>query len=183
MQSSRCLFLLLLLEISIGDIYAQEKIIVDTIRLPFEQLTINDGLSQGFVKAIAQDHDGFMWFGTKNGLDRYDGYHFTVFTHDPLDSFSIPEDYVTALYVDSRGLLWIGFATGNLAVFDPTSAKFFSLPQVTRMRIPNAQYVNVIAEDPNHNIWFNTALGNLAELKPVIKDDDFHSAGEGASIH
>src|SRR4029078_10690795 len=57
--------------------------------LNFEKLTINDGLSQGFVYNISQDDKGFMWFCTPDGLNRYDGYHFKIYRHDDADSFSI----------------------------------------------------------------------------------------------
>ena len=60
-------------------------------RVAFRHLTIADGLSQNAVSGIVQDHRGFMWFGTKDGLDRYDGYQFVVFRHDPFDSTSISD--------------------------------------------------------------------------------------------
>ena len=65
-------------------------------------MTPDEGLSQGSVYAILQDSAGFMWFGTKDGLDRYDGYHFKVFTHHLLDSTSIGDDFITVLYQDKR---------------------------------------------------------------------------------
>jgi ligand-binding sensor domain-containing protein len=72
-------------------------------RVAFRHLTIADGLSQNAVSAIVQDRRGFMWFGTKDGLDRYDGYQFVVFRHDPFDSTSISDSEITALFEDSRG--------------------------------------------------------------------------------
>src|SRR5215831_14414294 len=76
--------------------------------LSFDALTINDGLSQGMVTAIMQDHFGFMWFGTKDGLNRYDGYHFMVYRHDPADSGSLADNFIQVVFEDSRGRLWIG---------------------------------------------------------------------------
>src|SRR5215216_5199583 len=72
-----------------------------SIRLQFESLTINDGLSQGFVSSIIQDKKGFMWFGTSDGLNKYDGYKFTVYHHDPFDSTSIDEDAITCVSQDA----------------------------------------------------------------------------------
>lgn len=145
-------------------IQAQETISVDTIRLPIETLTINDGLSQGFVRAIAQDHDGFMWFGTKDGLNRYDGYRFTVFRNDPLDQHSIPENFVTCLFIDSRGLLWTGFLSGTLGVFNPKTGKFFSMPSVKLNVHTGNEYVSSFSEDNNGNIWTIYSSNDIIEV-------------------
>lgn len=81
--------------------------------LKFERLGISDGLSQNSVLCIVQDRQGFMWFGTEEGLNRYDGYHFTTFTHDERNSNSLSDSYILSLYVDARGDLWIGTAAGG----------------------------------------------------------------------
>ncbi len=70
---------------------------IDTVDLAFSKITINDGLSQGMVGAIAQDRHGFMWFGTKDGLNRYDGYTFSVFRHDVADTNSLRESNISGL--------------------------------------------------------------------------------------
>jgi ligand-binding sensor domain-containing protein len=80
----------------------------------FKHLRIEDGLSQSSVHAIAQDRIGFLWFGTEDGLNRYDGYTFTVYRHDPLDSFSISDNYITRLLTGRNGDLWIGTFNGGL---------------------------------------------------------------------
>jgi PAS domain S-box-containing protein len=92
--------------------------------LNFEHLTDADGLSQNAVFCILQDRQGFMWFGTQDGLNRYDGYSFTVFRHDPQDINSISDNYITALYEDRGGKLWIGTQSGGLNKFDPITETF-----------------------------------------------------------
>jgi len=81
-------------------------------RLRFTHLTSDDGLSRSWVTAITQDSPGFLWIGTAGGLNRYDGYRFTLYEHDPRDSTSIANSYIRCLYVDRRGTLWVGTDAG-----------------------------------------------------------------------
>jgi len=74
----------------------------------FDHLSIEDGLSQNFIYSIEQDHRGFLWFSTKDGLNRYDGYEFKVYSHIPGDSNSLSDNVVMALCEDSRNNLWVG---------------------------------------------------------------------------
>jgi hypothetical protein len=64
----------------------------------FERLSTEDGLSHSSVTCILQDHRGFMWFGTGDGLNKYDGYTFTVYRHDPEDPGSLRDDVITSIY-------------------------------------------------------------------------------------
>lgn len=93
----------------------------------FKQIKIEDGLSQSTVFCSIQDVRGFMWFGTIGGLNKYDGYKFTVYTHNPSDSNSISDDAVTALFQDSKGTLWIGTVEGYLNKYDWKLDSFKSL--------------------------------------------------------
>ena len=85
---------------------------VDTLHIPVRHLRIEDGLSQGMVRSILQDRTGFMWFATKDGLNRYDGYTFKVFRHDPQDSTSVRDNHIHKIFEDSKGLLWVGTNSG-----------------------------------------------------------------------
>jgi ligand-binding sensor domain-containing protein len=79
----------------------------------FSHLSVADGLSDGDVRAIAQDKQGFMWFGTwLGGLNRYDGYTFKVYRHDGKDERSLACDTIRALFVDRAGVLWVGTSEG-----------------------------------------------------------------------
>lgn len=93
-----------------------------------ESLTIADGLSQGMVYGIEQTRDGFLWFATKDGLNRYDGYNFKVFTNDPFNPFSIAGNDVGTLFEDSRGNLWLGIIGKGVDVLEKTSGKFLHFP-------------------------------------------------------
>lgn len=98
------------------------KIQYNNIR--FKQLSITEGLAHSTVNAISQDSKGFMWFGTRNGLCRYDGYNITKFVHEEGDSSSISHDFITRLYNDRyRNTLWISTEQG-ICKYNPQNEKF-----------------------------------------------------------
>src|SRR6266545_7105981 len=90
----------------------------------FEHLSIEDGLSQNAGLAIFQDSKGYLWIGSQDGLNRYDGYNFKIFKHDPDDPKSISNNSILAIAQDKDGYLWIGTWGGGLNRFDPTTETF-----------------------------------------------------------
>ncbi len=80
--------------------------------LYFSNLNLKDGLSQISVLKIFQDTKGFIWFGTRNGLNRYDGSEFVIYKHDPKDTVSLSDNHIQALAEDRDRNLWIGTARG-----------------------------------------------------------------------
>src|SRR5690606_17716208 len=83
-----------------------ELIASEVKKLKFEPITISEGLSQGMINCMLQDSYGFMWFATKDGLNRYDGYRFIVYKHDPSDHKSIADNFLEYIFEDSQGRLW-----------------------------------------------------------------------------
>lgn len=139
----------------------------------FEALTVNDGLSQGFVTSVLQDRTGFMWFGTHDGLNQYDGYQFTVHRHDPDNPYSLADNVVTCVFEDSRNLLWIGTASHGLELFDRRTGRFLHFPSGTENG-PSANFIEAISEDASGMLWLVTPTGtdrvevveNLADATP-----------------
>lgn len=99
----------------------------DNTYLSFSNLTIRDGLSQSTVFDIAQDKTGYIWFGTADGLNRFDGYNFTVFRNGNDSVSSIQSNFIRSLKVDSLDNLWIGSKLG-LSHFNPVLEKFENYP-------------------------------------------------------
>ncbi|SFD45688.1 hybrid sensor histidine kinase/response regulator transcription factor [Spirosoma endophyticum] len=120
----------------------------------WQELTISDGLSQGMVYDLKQDPKGFIWVATKDGLNRYDGYNFTVFTHDPYNDYSLSDNNCSSLLVDSRGWLWVGTLNKGLNLFDTRTQRFYHL-NIRDQALPNAgnYAINTIFEDPQGAIW------------------------------
>lgn len=100
------------------------KIIAQT---GYETISIGQGLSQGMVFDILQDRDGFIWVATKNGLNRYDGYDFKVFTNDPYDPHTLSNNTILKLFEDSRGRIWVSTENSGVNIYDKRSGKFFRI--------------------------------------------------------
>lgn len=92
----------------------------------FEHISIEHGLSQSTITCIMQDKKGFIWIGTRDGLNKYDGYNFRVFRHLPNDSLTISDNSVTSISEDENGNIWIGTASGFINKLDPKTEKFIS---------------------------------------------------------
>jgi diguanylate cyclase (GGDEF)-like protein len=123
----------------------------------FARLGSDQGLAQGTVNAIVQDGEGFMWFGTEDGLDRFDGYEIRHFTHRRGVAGSLPNNWIAALARDSTGRLWVGMDGGGLVWRDVTAGQFRA-PAVYASSTPldpttwiRAQYV-----DHSGRIWVAT---------------------------
>lgn len=153
-QKLRQLWILLLL-IIVHPAFAQQF-----INPRFSRFTINEGLSQSVVYSITQDKTGFMWFGTKDGLNRFDGYEFKIYRHDPFDSTSLSDNTVTTLFSDSKGRLWAGTFSGGLNLYDP------DLDCYHHIKAPNLTNANIhaITEDSNGNIWAGSYGSGLFQI-------------------
>ena len=122
----------------------------------FDRISMADGLPDDVVYAILQDQQGFMWFGTENGLVRYDGYQFTVYQNDPDDPTSLSHPMVYEILQARNGDLWVGTGSG-LDRFDPTTGTFTHYPMSP---------VRSLCEDELGIVWVGTEYG-LTHLDPA----------------
>ena len=162
----------------------------ETIRLPvvegkdirFARISSSQGLSELRVSDIVQDDQGFIWFGTWNGLNRYDGYNFKVFKHDPERQESLGGVFIYSLFKDRAGTIWVG-TDQSLDRFDPLTEKFshyyFDVPDTSGL--PTT--VHDISQDSSGMLWLSTRKG-LFRLDPVTGKTKhfYHDPGDPSSL-
>src|SRR5665647_312841 len=124
----------------------------------FTNYSIDKGLSQCYVPCIENDKYGFMWFGTYDGLNRFDGINFKVFRHDPNDVNSLCCNFISALRYDSSNNLWVGTREG-LCLMNMASSNFspvFMYDKHKRDKVKVDKYITTIVEDKTKNIFTGT---------------------------
>jgi DNA-binding NtrC family response regulator/ligand-binding sensor domain-containing protein len=138
-------------------------------RLKFERLSLEEGLSQSIVEGIVQDSQGFMWFCTEDGLNRYDGYNFTVLRSNPEDQASLSQNHTLAILQARDGNLWIGAFNGGLNMYDPSTEKItiFRTNPADPSSLCN-DMVRSIYQDSDGFLWIGTD-GGLSKLNPQTK--------------
>jgi ligand-binding sensor domain-containing protein/signal transduction histidine kinase len=128
----------------------------------FSHYSVEQGLSQSNAFRILQDKRGFLWIATQDGLNRFDGYTFTIFRNTTLTG-SIADSHVQALYEDNNGMLWVGTKSGGLSVFDYTTEKFTNFGNGASANTPSEKTigsdVRAIVEDTNGELWLATNDG------------------------
>ena len=133
----------------------------------FDHIGSNQGLSQSNVLCIMQDSRGFMWFGTWEGLIKYDGYKITVYQNDLLKPNSISNNYINGISESKNGDLWVATNSGGLCRFDRNKEKFTRYkhdPQNNNSIVSNV--VNSVLEDDDGKVWIGTDLG-LDRFDPI----------------
>lgn len=149
-QEQIILWLLIFAEMS----YAQNN------KESFEQIGIKSGLTSNYINAIIQDDKGFIWAGTNQGLNRYDGYQNKTFTFNSESESSLSNNWVTTLIQGSDGNIWIGTEGGGLNKYIPDSNKF-----VRYRHSPDdsaslsSDFIKVLFEDSQNRLWVGTQKG------------------------
>ncbi len=145
------------------NLYAQQLSGPQNVK--FTHINTGDGLSQSTVTSILKDRYGFMWFGTEDGLNKYDGYRFTIYRKNLSDKNSIAGNSISALYEDKAGNLWIGTKEG-LSRYNRHNDTFINYynDDANPNSLTNSS-INAICEGDNGNIWVGTFI-NLNVLNP-----------------
>jgi two-component system sensor histidine kinase ChiS len=129
----------------------------DNYNIKFERISIEQGLSYNEVTYFLQDRKGFIWIGTQDGLNKYDGYKFTVYRHNTNDITSTSCHRIWSIFEDDSGIIWIGTLDGGLNRFNPDNKQFTYY--MNDLNDPNSISINVIwsiYEDKSGTLWIET---------------------------
>ncbi len=149
----------------------------------FRTYTPNDGLSQATARALVQDRDGFVWIGTQDGLNRFDGYSFRIYKHDRSDPTTLSHNHVWALLADPDGSVWIGTQAGGLDRYDPTHDRFVAYASTKAAdAAASSQLVTALLLDRGGRIWVANGGGRLQWVDRVHQRLVDTPLGEAASL-
>ena len=155
-----------------------------TKKVKFDRISIEQGLSQSSVFSMMQDSKGFLWFGTLDGLNKYDGYTFTVYKSDPRNPNTLSNNTIVRIFEDKQGFLWIGTLGGGLNKFDESTEQFtrYRNDPKDEKSISNDN-VRSIFQDAAGQLWIGT---NNGLNRYDSRNDSFirytHSDSSGNSI-
>jgi len=137
----------------------------------FEHITVNEGLSHSDAMCVTQDQAGFIWVGTNNGINRYDGHELKQYTLPVNTRNGLSGNRIPALHTDSHGRLWAGSESSGLSLFDASHDRFINVSQLTANSVPeglknqlNLAAVNTITSDKQGRIWAGTSKLGLFVL-------------------
>ncbi|MBN2430205.1 MAG: hypothetical protein JXQ27_01960 [Acidobacteria bacterium] len=130
--------------------------------IQFEHFSTDAGLSQVTGNCIVRDAAGFMWFGTQIGLNRYNGYDFAIFKHNPQRTEGLSDSWAQCLLVDSSGILWVGTQAGGVNRFDPEFQRFSTYRHIPHeVNSPSSDRITALVEGAPGILWVGTADGGL----------------------
>lgn len=133
--------------------------------LRFKHFSVRQGLSDSNVTALAKDSRGFIWIGTKNGLNCFNGYTFKGFRNSPSDPNTIAGNSIQCLYIDSGGNIWAGLLSGRVSRYDPRTETFRNYTCYSPTSEADGD-VSAIAEDADGYIWVTVDRRGLVRLNP-----------------
>ena len=160
----RKISLVLLITLSTSITYSQSE------RIHFSHISIHDGLSNNYVNCIFQDNQGYMWFGTRSGFNRYDGYNIKIYSNKSLDTCSISSSRISCIYQDKSGTLWIGTFGSGLLEFDKEKLTFIPYKyEPNNIRSLQSEMISSIYEDESGTIWIGTWGDGLKKFNKETK--------------
>lgn len=144
----------------LGLLFSHSQLTGQENRFVFSHINVNDGLSQNQINCIYRDMNGFIWFGTNAGLNRFDGSNIELFTNEKSVNGSIRDNTINAIAEDKKGNLWIGTGKG-VSVLNIQTYQFkdFEYSSLSPFSCGDIYYVNALSSDSEGNIWIGTNNG------------------------
>ncbi|RXF67653.1 hybrid sensor histidine kinase/response regulator [Arcticibacter tournemirensis] len=171
------IFVGVLLIFCLSGVFSQEAL------LNFTQINTSDGLSQNSVQCMLKDQYGFMWFGTQDGLNKYDGYSFTVYRHKNNDPESLPANNITALYQTKDGSIWIGTRIGGLSRYDQKTNSFTNFREKAGDENSlSSNRITFIYEDRRNRLWVGTESGLNVYNRKTRTFKRYHKTSDPGSL-
>jgi signal transduction histidine kinase/ligand-binding sensor domain-containing protein/AraC-like DNA-binding protein len=126
----------------------------------FRSISLEDGLSESNVQTIIQDRKGLLWFGTRDGLNRFNGYNFTIYNYNENDPSTVSSNYINCLYEDFDGRIWVGTNSNGVCYYDYNSDAFTRISSIGHheQKLANTTVWDIVG-DNNGNIWIATLDG------------------------
>ena len=153
----KIIFSLTCIIIASSNVFAQEQ-------TSFRHYSVENGLSQNTVMAILQDSKGFMWFGTWDGLNKFDGYRFTIYKSRPGDLSNIPNNRIDYLHEDRWGNIWFQTYDGKFHRFDTKTEQFYNLPFATNRYTYNIERNKHFCDTHSGELWIGTAESGVVRV-------------------
>lgn len=133
--------------------------------LRFSYLTTEHGLSQNSVNAITQDDQGYIWIGTQEGLNRYDGHDILLFERDAFDTTSLSHNWIWSLMIDSKKELWIGTDGGGINIYDSKSETFRAIRHdPNNDNTISSDRTSALFQDASGDYWVGTVTSGLNRI-------------------
>ena len=172
------ILLLIFLVTCTETILAQETIV------KFNRKTPRSGLSQSFIRSFSKDNNGFMWIATNDGLNRYDGFNFKIYHHNPLQKGTVSGNLITTTYVDKQGVLYVAPEDGGLNIYNSSLDKFTTYKNIpTDITSIAGNRVTAIFEDSKGVLWIGLEGQGLQifdrKSKQFKKSYRFNTSGKG----
>jgi Predicted periplasmic ligand-binding sensor domain len=163
MKNRRLLFTIFLTVFYTINLFAQEN-----SNFHFRKIQVDDGLSENAVYCILQDSKGFMWFGTKDGLNRYDGDNFRIFRKNNHNNQSLGNNFIRCIAEGKENILYVGTDAG-LYRMDMTDESFAKINTKTANGIEVTSAVNALYIDKDGNLWIGTMAQGIFMYNPAKK--------------
>ncbi|HET6995958.1 MAG TPA: two-component regulator propeller domain-containing protein, partial [Chitinophagaceae bacterium] len=148
----------------------------------FTSLTIKDGLSSNTVTSILKDRYGFMWFGTEDGLDKFDGTNFKVYRYRPNDSSSLQTNEILSLHEDRAGNLWVATSGGSLSLYDRKKDAFVNFPSGERPGFIANSVIMDVCSDFEGKVWVAHYSGVNIVNATTRRASDIPIAGDSKPV-